>query len=95
MGKPLCPIYPDDALIRRLSFRVWLSQPWESRTHSLLPFLWLSFRRKGNSKKKSRRLLFCSVHLPPPETPPACPIGLSPLWYPCFAQLLREMKRYI
>jgi len=55
MGKPLCPIYPNDALIRRLSFRVWLSQPWESRTHSLFPFLWLSFRRKGKRQGKEEQ----------------------------------------
>ena len=52
MGKPLCPIYPNDALIRRLSFRVWLSPPWESLTHSLFPFLWLSFRRKDRPEVK-------------------------------------------
>ena len=55
MGKPLCPIYPNDALIRRLSFRVWLSQPWESLTHSLFPFLWLSFRRKDRPEVKRRK----------------------------------------
>ena len=55
MGKPLCPIYPNDALIRRLSFRVWLSPPWESLTHSLFPFLWLSFRRKDRPEVKRRR----------------------------------------
>ena len=54
MGKPLCPIYPNDALIRRLSFRVWLSPPWESLTHSLFPFLWLSFRRKDRPEVKKK-----------------------------------------
>ena len=72
MGKPLCPIYPNDALIRRLSFRVWLSQPWESLTHSLFPFLWLSFRRKDRpevkKRKKEQKATLLRRHRPPRQT---------------------------
>ena len=76
MGKPLCPIYPNDALIRRLSFRVWLLPPWESLTRSLLPFLWLSFRRKGNAKSKGTEEQKATLLLgtsAPPEPPSVCP----------------------
>ena len=68
MGKPLCPIYPNDALIRRLSFRVWLF-PTVGEPYPLpLPFPLVVLPKEGQTgsqeKKKEQKAT------PPPGTDP-------------------------
>jgi len=54
MGKPLCPIYPNDTLIRRLSFRVWLSQTMGEPYPLTLPFPLVVLPKEGQETKQRR-----------------------------------------
>jgi len=66
MGKPLCPIYPNDTLIRRLSFRVWLSQTMGEPYPLTLPFPLVVLPKEGQeAQKEEQKARPPAKHRPP------------------------------
>jgi hypothetical protein len=93
MGKPLCPIYPNDTLIRRLSFRVWLSQTMGEPYPLTLPFPLVVLPKEGQTgsqeEKREQKATTLRRHRPPARHRP-----LETVVSKCFPQVAGENEIY-